>query len=192
VEEHKIEFICTPPYFGNKNQLCVTNNISKWHRFARTKIKNEFISGITEWFLPTWENNPYLKADIEYTIQRKDGKKIDQDSFGASAYKWIQDALVLNGYLVDDDKVKSTLNPTQLHVEGSVETSIRVVVKLHERYTMTIDELRDVVEQLELNLAKVGSQGHNKAASAKIRKLLGEIKNATPQLRRDFIALDKA
>jgi hypothetical protein len=56
---------------------------------------------------------------------------------------------------------------------------------------MTIEELRAVLHSLETNLAEVGEDVHNKSASARARMLLGKIKNATPQLRKTLIELDK-
>ncbi len=188
--EEKIEFIFTPPTFGKKNELCSLNNISKWFRFAKTKLKAEFKNNLMEWSLPEWEDNPYTKAKIEYTIRRKDGKKLDSDNL-VIIYKWLQDLMVEQNYLVDDDQVKVTLHPTQLHVEGEIETSVHVTIHLYERYTMTITELKDAVVTLHADLEKVNGVVHNKAASMRVRKILGDIKNATPQLRRDLVELDK-
>jgi len=56
---------------------------------------------------------------------------------------------------------------------------------------MTIEELRSILHSLETNLAEVGEDSHNKSASARARMLLGKIKNATPQLRKELIELDK-
>ncbi len=57
---------------------------------------------------------------------------------------------------------------------------------------MTLDELKEVVIQLQYELENVGDEDHNKAASLRARKILIEIKNATPQLRKDLVALDKS
>ena len=190
--DHEITFIFIPPSFGKRKPTFATlNNVTRWWGFAQTKMKQEFKTELTEWSLPPWDDNPFTKAEIEYTILRKDGYKLDSDNF-AFAYKWLQDTLVENGYLLDDDKVKVVLNPTQLHVEGSVETSVRVAITLIERYTMTIEELKAIVARLAEDLVHVGDEGHNKRASARVRKSLGEIKNATAQLRRDLVAADKA
>lgn len=186
-----MSFTFVPPSFGSKNQLCTTNTISKWWRFAKTKIKNEFESHITEWYLPVWENNPYLYAEIEYTILRSDGKKIDSDSFAASAYKWMQDMLVRNGYLVDDDKTKITINPTQLHVEGEIETSVHVNITLKERFMMTIPELAVKATALDKELGIYFSDARTKAGSTRIRSILLDLKKATPQLRQDLADADK-
>ncbi len=191
METHSLQFTFIPPAFGKKNQLCTTNTISKWYRFAKTKIKQEFQVELTEWFLPEWEDNPYTKADIEFTVLRKDGKNLDSDSFSVSAYKWLRDMLVTNGYLIDDNMVKQTMHPTLLHVEGNIETSVRVEITLYERYEMTVEELRATVDILQAEMEKVGGEGHVKNASGRVRKILGEIKNATPELRRELVDLDK-
>ncbi len=192
MEEHVIQFVFVPPTFGiRKPELITLNNVTKWWKFAKTKLKNEFKSDLADWSLPPWEENPYKKANIEYTIRRKDGFKIDSDNL-AFPYKWLQDLLVENNYLLDDDKIRVVLNPTQLHVEGSVETSVHVTITLYERYEMTVDELREKVSQLNKMLEEqIGRGQHVKAASGRVRKVLGEIKNATPQLRRDLVELDK-
>ena len=191
MEEYKVSFNFVPPAFGKKNELCTMNNHSRWGRFAKTKIKQEFQDMISEWSLPPWEDeNPFTKAEMECTILRKDGKKLDSDNL-AFTYKWLQDILVLNGYLIDDDQVKVTLNPTRLNVEGEVETSVHVDIRLYERFEMTVEELKAKVEQLVKELENVGGENHVKAASGRVRKILGEIKNATPELRRQLVALDK-
>jgi len=190
--ERKIEFIFIPPYFGiKKPTLATLNNVTRWFGFAQTKMKQEFKTVLTDWSLPTVEDdNPYLKAEIEYTILRKNGIKIDSDNL-AFSYKWLQDLLVENGYLVDDDKVKVVLHPTQLRVEGNIETSVRVVIHLKEKYIMTIEELKATIDILQAELEKVGGVDHHKPASRRVRKILGEIKNAVPELRREMVILDK-
>jgi hypothetical protein len=190
MEEQQIEFVFVPPSFGKKNPTLATlNNVSKWWKFAKTKMKDNFITELSEWSLPPWEDNPYTKAEIEYTILRKDGKKIDSDNL-AFSYKWLQDLLVENQYMTDDDKIRVVLNPTRLHVEGSVETSVHVTIRLYERYVMTVDELKELVDNLQEELKSVDGDGHVKASSLRVRKMLIDIKNATPQLRRDLLALD--
>jgi len=191
MEEYKTSFVFVPPSFGKKNQLATLNNISKWWKFAQTKMKHKFKTDLSEWSIPIWNDNPFTKAEIEYTILRKDGKKIDSDNL-AFPYKWLQDLLVENGYLVDDDKIKVVLNPTELYVSGSIETSVKVKITLKERYTMTIEELKTKVKLLEEDLSKVCGENHVKSSSARVRKILGEIKNATPQLRRDLVKIDKS
>jgi len=190
MEEHKIQFVFVPPSFGIKNELATLNNITRWFKFAKTKMKDQFKSDLAAWSLPPWEENPFTKATVEYTILRNNGFKLDSDNL-AFSYKWLQDLLVEMSYLVDDDKIKVVLNPTLLHVEGSVETSVRVVITFKEKYIMTVDELKALIDAIQKDLTIVDGDVHKKSASARVRKALGEIKNAVPQLRRDLVELDK-
>ena len=184
-------FIIVPPVFGKKAELCSLNNMSRWYRFQKTKIKQEFKEYLEAWFLPLWDDCVFTKAEISYTVLRKDAKKLDADNL-TIIYKWFQDLLVENSYLSDDDKVKVILNPTILNAEDSeFETSVLISVKLTEKYTMTIEELKAKAEALNIALSKVGDEHHVKSASGRARKILGEIKNATPELRRQLVALDK-
>jgi hypothetical protein len=56
---------------------------------------------------------------------------------------------------------------------------------------MTVEELKSKIEDLQNELEKVGGSEHVKAASKRCRVLLGEIKLAVPNLRRELIELDK-
>ena len=56
---------------------------------------------------------------------------------------------------------------------------------------MTLGELEEKMIKLVFELGKVGGTNHNKAASARARKILSEIKNAVPQLRKELIELDR-
>ena len=171
--------------------LCLTNNISLWWRYSKTKIKSEFKDMLIQWYLPEWQDNPYERAEIHFTVLRANGKKLDADSMAPSTFKWAMDTLVEQGYLVDDDKVKIVLHPTRLNQENQLETMVKMQVKLEEKYTMTVDELKAKVAELSKDLESIG-ENHVKAASARVRKVLGEIKNATPQLRRDLVDMDKS
>lgn len=186
----EIEFIFTPPTFGKKQELCSLNNLSRWYRFQKTRIKSDFKEMLGDWFLPEWEENPYTKAEISYTILRKDNRKFDSDNL-TIIYKMLQDFLVEQNYISDDDHVKITLNPTQLNVEGSVETSVLVNIILKDRYTMTLEDLKENSEKLNEEMQTLFSDKRTKTGSARIRKILVDIKKATPQLNRDLIALDK-
>ena len=56
---------------------------------------------------------------------------------------------------------------------------------------MTIDKLRDKLLELNNELLNVGGEEHVKAASKRARMILGEIKNAVPQLRKELRELDR-
>ncbi len=190
-----IDVVFVPAMMGYKrksDEIASTNNLSKWWKQSKTRIKNEFQNHLKEWVLPTYMDNPYRWAEIHFTILRTNGKGIDSDALGPSTYKWAIDVLTHQGYIIDDDKCRVVLNPTELHVPGLIETQVRMQIKLKEQFTMTVTELRDAVATLQIELqTRVGEGQHVKAASANVRKILGEIKNATPQLRRDLVELDK-
>ena len=189
-QTYDLSFVFVPPSFGKKKELCTLNNMSRWYRFSKTKIKAEFKAMINEWYIPRNTGNPYKSAYVKYTILRKDGRKIDSDNL-TIIYKWLQDLLVENDYLVDDDQVMVLLNPTVLNVNGNVETSVQVNIKFFERYEMTIQQLKINVDALQNELKNVGGENHVKAAGSRARILLGDIKKATPDLRRDIMELDK-
>ena len=184
-----------PPAMLNRKKkesiLCLTNNISLWWKHSKTRIKNEFKDILKQWYLPEWQDNPYERAEIHFTVLRANGKKLDADSMAPSTFKWSMDTLVEQGYLVDDDKVKLVLHPTRLNQKNQNETMVLMQVKLEEQYKMTVNELREKIEQLKEDLESVGGEKHVKAASARVRKILGEIKNATPGLRRELVDMDK-
>jgi len=192
--KYDLDFIFVPAKIGSgkkKDVLCSNNNIPLWYRFAKTKIKNTFKKDIMDWFMPKHEDNPYISSDIRFTIHRPDNKKIDSDAFGISSYKWIIDTLVEQGYLVDDDKCKIILEPTILSSDGQIETSVRMEVKFKERYIMTLEDLKENAEKLNAEMQLFFSPQRTKTGSARVRKILGEIKNGTPQLRRDLMDADK-
>ncbi len=56
---------------------------------------------------------------------------------------------------------------------------------------MTVEELKIVATQLVAELENVGGENHVKAACGRARMILGDLKNATPQLRRDLKMMDK-
>jgi len=193
-EEFDIDIVFTPAMLGLKrksDEIASTNNLSKWWKQSKTRIKESFKNTLKEWYLPEWDDNVYRKAEVHFTILRTNQRKMDADSLGASTFKWSIDCLTEQGYIVDDDQVKVVLNPTLLSQEGNVETSVRMQVKLLERFEMTIQELREKIAALSAELENVGGENHIKNASKRARKILGEIKNATPQLRRDLVELDK-
>ena len=189
-----MEIVFTPAMLGLKrksDEICSTNNLSRWWKQSKTRIMNQFKNNMKEWFIPESDDNPYRWAEIHFTILRTNGRKMDPDSLGSSTYKWTIDLLTEQGYLLDDDKCRVVLEPTQLHCKSNIETSVRMQVKFHERYEMEIEDLKLKAYNLIDELEKVGGEHHIKAASAKVRGILIDIKNATPKLRRDLIELDK-
>jgi len=135
-KEFDLEVVFTPAMMGYKRkslEICSSNNLSKWWRHSKTRIKNEFQDRLKEWYLPKWEEAPYRWAEIHFTILRTNQRKMDSDSLSASTYKWAIDVLVTQSYLTDDDQCRVVLNPTQLGVSGNAETSVKMQIKFKEQ-----------------------------------------------------------
>jgi len=152
---------------------------------------NQFKQDMREWFIPEWLDNPYRYAEIHFTILRTNNRKMDPDSLGPSTYKWTIDLLTELNYIIDDDQCMVVLHPTELNCDGTIETSVRMQIKLFKRIEMTIEELKIVATQLVAELENVGNGNHVKAACGRVRMILGDLKNATPELRRNLKDLDK-
>lgn len=193
-EEFDISVVFPPAMMGYKrrsDEAATTNNLSKWWKQSKTRIKGDFKNMIKEWYLPIWDRNIYRSAEIHFTILRTNQRRMDSDSLGPSTYKWAIDCLTEQGYIIDDDQCKVVLNPTLLGQSGNVETMIRMEIKLLERKEMTIEELKKVVKILDSELTMVHGKKHVKASSKRAQDLLNEITNAAPQLKQDLIDASK-
>ena len=194
MQEFDLEIVFTPAMLGLKrksDEVCSTNNLSRWWKQSKTRIMNKFKADMREWFISESEDNPYRWAEIHFTILRTNGRKMDPDSLGSSTYKWTIDLLTELGYIIDDDQCRVIQNPTQLHCKGNIETSVKMQVKFHERIEMSIDELKEAADQLVADLKKVDGTSHNKAASKRVRTLLMQLRGVAPGLCEDLIDLDK-
>ncbi len=194
MEEWDIDIVFAPAMLGlvrKSDEIATTNNLSRWWKQSKTRIKNKFQEDLKEWFIPEYDDNPYRWAEIHFTILRTNHMKIDSDYLGPSSYKWAIDLLTVQGYIIDDDQCRVVQHPTKLGVEGAIETSIRMQVKLNERFEMTLEDLKEKSETLAEEMNVFFSGKRTKAGSARIRSILGDVKNATPQLRRDLVAADK-
>ncbi len=114
-----------------KNSLATNNNVPSWYRYYKKKIKDEFKTMLSEWYLPKAEQM-HERAEVTFTILRNNNKKMDPDAFGISAYKWAIDALVEQGYLRDDDKIRIILEPTKLGQKDMSETVINMKVVFYD------------------------------------------------------------
>ena len=135
-QEFDLEIVFTPAMMGYKrksDELVSNNNLSKWWRHSKTRIKNTFQDYLKEWYLPIWEEDPYRWAEIHFTILRKNYVKMDSDALSSSTYKWAIDVLTIQGYLSDDDICRVVLNPTELGVSGNIETSVKMQIKFKEQ-----------------------------------------------------------
>ena len=135
-QEFDLEIVFTPAMMGYKRkseELVSNNNLSKWWRHSKTRIKNTFQDYLKEWYLPKWEEDPYRWAEIHFTILRTNLRKMDSDALSSSTYKWAIDVLTTQGYLIDDDQCRVVLNPTELGVSGTIETSVKMQIKFKEQ-----------------------------------------------------------
>ncbi len=138
-KEFDLEIVFTPAMLRRKTKsdvLCTVNNMNLWFRHSKTKIKDSFKHDMKEWYLPEYKGIPHRWAEIHFTILRSNGRKIDSDALSSGTYKWTQDLLVELKYLIDDDQTRLVLNPTQLHCEGTIETSVRMQVKFYDKEQM--------------------------------------------------------
>ena len=110
-----------------KMQVISLNNISKWGRFGKTKIKNEYKDLLKEFFIPTNQKEPYKKLNITFHILRENRRKFDADNIVFNI-KWFIDSLTETKWLIDDDKVTFTVVPAE-YVENLTEMQLKVVVK---------------------------------------------------------------
>jgi len=83
--------------------LCTLNTISKWYRYSKTKIKNDYKTILKELSVP----EPTMQYDsilIEYRIIRHTKQNIDKDNV-VFALKWLSDLLEELGYIKNDNVV---------------------------------------------------------------------------------------
>ena len=108
-----------------KGRLVSLNTIPLWYRYQKTKIKNQFKDAIKDWFIPKSDKR-YKSGSIVFKLYRPTKVKLDADG-QIFAYKWIADALVEQGWFLDDDKITFVLEPV-VHDVNKVETEIKVEV----------------------------------------------------------------
>lgn len=114
-----------------KNQYATTNTIPNWYRYYKPKISQAFKLMLKEWYLPEYDNEAFECATVTFKIKRNFKRKMDPDAFGASAFKWAIDMLVEQKYLIDDDKVRIILEPTELGCVDTSETVIHMTVDFY-------------------------------------------------------------
>jgi hypothetical protein len=90
--------------------LATPNTASKWLRFSKKKIRDEFTSTLTEYIIPEAEKT-YDNINIQYRLVRHNKRKIDSDS-ASYAMKWLQDTLEAMNYIADDKDVTLESFPT--------------------------------------------------------------------------------
>lgn len=134
------EFTASAPKW--KEQVISLNNIDKWHRFHKSKLKNEFKNMLQEWHIPK-PDAMYESLYIEFHLFRHNGRTLDSDNLGI-IIKWTIDAIKeINwewdysgkkpkpikhpGWMKDDDKIEYNVKPAVLNRE-LLETEITVKV----------------------------------------------------------------
>ena len=97
--------------------LCTLNNVGRWIKFRVTDIKNEYKSGLKEYYIPE-PDAVYDSLTIDYRIIRHTNRTVDKDNI-IFALKWLADTLEELGYVKNDkvvnfksfDTIVDTRNP---------------------------------------------------------------------------------
>lgn len=105
-------------------QLCTLNNFSRWGRFGKAKIKEEYKQMLQDFFIPEPGGEALDSMIIEFSILRHNKRKIDVDNLIYNQ-KFILDLLQDMNWLVDDDQVTIIVVPS-VYVNGLSETQFRV------------------------------------------------------------------
>ena len=107
--ERRIEF----PKLERKTKshiLATPNTASKWLRFQKKTIRDNFTTNLTNYIIPE-PTEIYDNLNIEYRLVRHNKRKIDSDS-ASYALKWLQDLLETMNYIKDDKDVTLESFPT--------------------------------------------------------------------------------
>jgi len=117
-----------------KEWVISLNNISKWHRFHQSKIKNQYKENLQSWYIPTPEKE-YKSMYVEFHLMRHNKRVLDSDNLGF-IIKWTLDAIKETEnkelgikWLKDDDQITYKVVPAKLD-KTLLETEI--IVKVFE------------------------------------------------------------
>jgi len=131
----EVTFTLPPPKIGKgkwKNEYALLNNVAKWYRYGKTRIKNEFKEQIKDWFLEKNQGEVFTEGEISFQILRNTKRRIDADAMSLAG-KWVLDTFVERGYLIDDNKVKVIHEIPILGVTEQNETLIKVTMKMKRK-----------------------------------------------------------
>ena len=118
------------PSGKRKGTLITLNNFGKLHWAQIKDTKNVFKAHLKEWFVePKAEMVPSLTITV--TILRPNNRKFDAVNT-AIAVKWIEDAMVEQGWIEDDANNTIILKPYKV-IEKLNETMLQVEVIANER-----------------------------------------------------------
>jgi hypothetical protein len=109
-----------------KDTIVSLNNISKWHRFKASEIKNFYKESISVWQIPD-VTKEYKKLFIEFHLLRHNKRVLDSDNLGF-IIKWTIDAIKEKGWVEDDDQITYIVFPAILDRKLN-DTSIEIVVR---------------------------------------------------------------
>ncbi|MCF6330274.1 MAG: hypothetical protein L3I99_01845 [Sulfurimonas sp.] len=105
-------------------QLCTLNNFSRWGRWAKKDIKNQYKKLLREFFIPETKSEPLDKITIEFSILRHNKRKVDIDGLIYNI-KFILDLLQEMKWISDDDQVTSILKPST-YTKNIAETQFKI------------------------------------------------------------------
>lgn len=125
-----------------QNQVISLNNIEKWYRFHKSKIKNQYKQNLKDFYIPT-PDKTYEGIVIDFKLYRHNGKTLDSDNMGF-IIKWTIDAIkeinwetqIINGkektvknpgWIIDDDNVEYSVTPAVLD-RSLLETEVNIKV----------------------------------------------------------------
>lgn len=107
-------------------QICTLNNHSRWIRWGKTEIKNNYKELLKDFFIPEPEEEPFRKLLLRYTVLRHNKRRIDAMNT-MFADKWCLDLMVEMGHLTDDDQCTHIIHPA-VYVDNITETMLKLEV----------------------------------------------------------------
>lgn len=125
VELHRF---CIPLPKGrgkNKNKIASLNELPKWHWSSVDKVKREYKSVISDWYIGSYEGEPLKSMTIVFKLQRHNNRILDSDNIGF-IIKWTIDAIKESGWLIDDDQITYLVEPSELKTD-LIESMIEVI-----------------------------------------------------------------
>lgn len=108
----------------NKNKIASLNEIPKWHWKTVSDVKNGFKDLLKEWYIGSTDLEPLPKMTIVFKLYRHNNRMLDSDNLGF-IIKWTIDSIKESNWLIDDDQICYTVEPSVLNKE-LIETSMQV------------------------------------------------------------------
>ena len=105
--------------------ICTLNNIPKWYRYDKTKIKNTYKTFLKDYILEE-PSKCYDSLTIHYRILRHNKRKLDKDNT-IFVLKWLSDSLEELGY-IKDDNVVNFISYDTIYNTKRPETMLEVII----------------------------------------------------------------